>query len=79
MKLMINLLDTVRTQVHAIRTISEQMKQKPPDKETKPPDKRPTEEKAGGRDIKRNPPDKTERNQGQNQGTERRGKGGKKR
>ena len=37
MKLMINLLDTVRTQVHAIRTISEQMKQKPPDKETKPP------------------------------------------
>ena len=55
------------------------MKQKPPDKETKPPDKRPTEEKAGGRDIKRNPPDKTERNQGQNQGSERRGKGGKKR
>ena len=74
-----NLIFTIPYIKFIIRTISEQIKQKPPDKKTKNTDKRPSDGKAGERDIKLNPPDKTERNQGQIQGTERRGKGGKKR
>ena len=75
---MLTQLDIIRTQVHNIRTLADEVKREPPDK-SKIPDRRPPDNMVGQADIKRNPPDKESDRKAPIQDTGKKGRGVRKR